>query len=49
MPAMPAGGVETGGGATSGASPVLLTAGVVALVAAGGVGIAARRRVGARH
>ncbi|GAA4746952.1 hypothetical protein [Actinomycetospora chibensis] len=49
MPAMPAGGVETGGGSTSGPSPVLLTAGVVALVAAGGVGIAARRRAGARH
>ncbi|MEJ2864233.1 hypothetical protein [Actinomycetospora flava] len=48
MPAMPAGGVETGGGSTSGPDAGLVVAGVAALMVAGGVGLAARRR-GARR
>jgi hypothetical protein len=50
MPAMPQGGVETGGGATSGPDAGLVAAGLVALVAAGGVGVvAARRRTASRR
>ena len=50
MPAMPQGGVETGGGATSGPDAGLVAAGLVALVAAGGVGVvAARRRTATRR
>jgi hypothetical protein len=50
MPAMPQGGVETGGGATSGPDTGLVGAGLVALVAAGGVGVvAARRRTASRR
>jgi hypothetical protein len=50
MPAMPEGGVETGGGATSGPDSGLVAAGLVALVAAGGVGVlAARRRTASRQ
>jgi len=49
MPAMPQGGVETGGGATSGPDTGLVAAGLVALVAAGGVGAVARRRAASRQ
>ncbi|MFC5140092.1 hypothetical protein ACFPK1_17760 [Actinomycetospora rhizophila] len=47
VPAMPQGGVETGGGSTSGPDTALVLAGLTVLVAAGGVGFAARRRAAA--
>ncbi|MEJ2885438.1 hypothetical protein [Actinomycetospora aeridis] len=49
MPAMPQGGVETGGGSTSGPDAGLIATGVAALVAAGGLGVAARRRAAHRR
>jgi hypothetical protein len=49
MPAMPTGGVETGGGSTSGPDTGLVLAGVAVLVAAGGVGLVARRRAAGRR
>lgn len=45
MPAMPQGGVDTGGGSTAdGVDPALVSGGAVALAAAAGLGLAARRR-----
>jgi len=44
MPAMPQGGVETGGGSTSGPDTWLVLVGVTVLVVASGVGLVARRR-----
>lgn len=49
MPAMPQGGVETGGGSTSGPDTTLVLAGLTVLVAAGGVGFAARRHAVGRR
>lgn len=47
MPDMPAGGVATGGGSTSGPDTALVAGGALALLAAGGVALVAVRRRGA--
>ncbi|GAA4786265.1 hypothetical protein GCM10023200_20320 [Actinomycetospora chlora] len=49
MPAMPQGGVETGGGSTSGPDTGLVALGGAALVAAGGLVLVARRRAAGRR